>query len=145
MGWVSRSSLRHTDWLEPHEQRLFDRQSSVDQQHAYQVASWLLARGHHDRILIRAALLHDIGKAGPRITVIHRIVWVITGRFGLFLRQPLALRSRAFRHLADHARIGASVLQNAQSDPRVVALVSGHPLADDVERARLLHRADDAV
>lgn len=145
MGWRTARPIRYADWLESRERPLFEGQSRVDQQHAFQVAGWLLARGHHDRILIRAALLHDIGKAGPRITVPHRIAWVISGYLGNAARQVLASRWRAFQHLANHPRIGGTLLQSADSDLRVVALVAGHPLPADVERMRLLRQADDAI
>lgn len=126
-------------WLKGGERRLFEAQGKADRRHAVRVACRLLAAGHSDALLVRAALLHDVGKAGAGIQVWHRVAWVLLG--GLVRRS----RARPFVALANHPSIGATMLRAAGADPRVVALVAGHPLPGDEERARLLAWADDSV
>ena len=109
------------------------------------VACWLLAKGHSDRLLIKAALLHDVGKAGGGVTVFHRVIWVLMGRFTPGWRRKVITRGGPWQVLADHAVIGASRLRTARSDPRVIALVSGRGLIGDEARTRLLAQADDSV
>jgi len=108
------------------------------------VACLLLARGHADDLLIRAALLHDVGKADARILLWHRVVWVVAAWVPVG-RRWLAARDGAWRVLADHAAIGAARLAAAGADARLVALVRGRVLAGDEPRLALLAAADDAV
>lgn len=105
----------------------------------------LLARGHADALLIRAALLHDVGKADGGIGIHHRVLWVLLGRLSPGLRLIAVRRGGAWAALANHAAIGASRLEGIGSDPRVIALVSGRALPGDEHRAELLRAADDAV
>jgi hypothetical protein len=109
------------------------------------VAHLLLARGHSDRLLIRAALLHDVGKTGRGVTIAHRVSWVLAGRASRRLQRRLAALGGGWRALADHAAIGANRLRDAGVDARIVALVAGRPLAGDEPRLALLEAADDAV
>ena len=132
-------------WLTGPEQRLFYDQSAADQRHALQVAHLLLARGHSDRLLIRAALLHDVGKSGRGVGLFHRVAWVLAGRVSRRLQPWLAQMGGGWRALADHAAVGASRLRAAGVEARLVALVAARPLPGDEPRLALLHAADDAV
>src|SRR5688572_10858585 len=105
-------------WLTGPEQRLFFGQSATDQRHALRVAHLLLARGHPDRLLIRAALLHDVGKSGRGVTLVHRVSWVVAGRLSPRLAAALARLGGGWRALADHATVGGSRLHGAGVDPR---------------------------
>ena len=145
MGLLPAPSLRTRQWLNRAELALFEEQSRADRRHAERVAALLLARGHSDPLLLRAALLHDLGKAGRGVTLSSRVLWVLAGRASPRLRATLARRGGAWAALADHAAVGASRLRAAGVDPRVVALVAEHPLPGDEHRARLLAEADDAV
>jgi hypothetical protein len=133
------------DWLGRAELALFLEQSEVDQRHASRVARLLMTRGHVDKLLIQAALLHDVGKAGGGIRLWHRIGWVLLGRLAPGPRSALARRGGTWAALAGHETIGAARLHSAGADPRLVGLVGGRPLPGDEHRARLLRAADDAV
>ncbi|HEY3110729.1 MAG TPA: hypothetical protein VGL23_18365, partial [Chloroflexota bacterium] len=80
LGLRRAPALDPGDWLDRSEAELFYGQALADQRHAARVATWLVARGHVDRLLIQAALLHDVGKAVAPIGLWQRIVWVIAGR-----------------------------------------------------------------
>jgi hypothetical protein len=133
------------DWLERAEVELFVGQALPDQRHATRVAGWLLARGHVDRLLIQAALLHDVGKAAAPIGLWQRVLWVVAGRLAPGLRGWLAGRGRGWRALAAHQPLGAERLRAIGAEPRLVGLVAGRPLPGDEPRAALLAAADDAV
>jgi hypothetical protein len=132
-------------WLAGPEQGAFYGQSVVDQRHALRVAHLLLARGHSDRLLIRAALLHDVGKSDRGVRLIHRVGWVLAGRVSGRLQAHLARLGGGWRALADHAPVGASRLRAAGVESRLVALVGGRPLPGDEPRLELLAAADEAV
>jgi hypothetical protein len=132
-------------WLRGDERRLFDGQADADRRHAIRVACRLLAAGHSDELLIRTALLHDVGKSGERIALAHRVAWVLVGRFARRLRPMLVRRGGAWAALAGHPAIGASRLRAIGSDVRLVALVAGRPLPGDEVRGQLLSEADDSV
>jgi hypothetical protein len=132
-------------WLERPLADLFYGQAPPDQRHASRVAAWLVARGHVDRLLIQAALLHDVGKAAAPIGLWQRVVWVIVGRAAPRRRGWLASRGGGWRALAAHQAIGAGRLRAIGADPRLAGLVAARPLPGDEHRAELLARADDAV
>ncbi len=132
-------------WLSGAELGLFFGQAAADQRHAVRVACHLLAGGHADRLIIQAALLHDLGKADARIGLWQRVAWVVVLRLMPSVRVWLVARGGAWRVLADHAAIGAARLQAAGSDWRLVSLVGGRALPGDEHRAALLAAADDAV
>jgi hypothetical protein len=117
----------------------------ADRRHAARVAAWLVARGHVDRLLIQAALLHDVGKALAPIGLWQRVAWVVVGRLAPGRRGWLAGRGGGWRALAAHQATGAERLRAAGAEPRLVALVAGRPLAGDERRAALLCQADDSV
>jgi hypothetical protein len=140
LGWAPTPPFDDGRWLRGPERKLFLQQADADRRHAVRVACRLLAAGHSDDLLIRAALLHDVGKSGVAIRVWHRVGWVLAGR----LRTRLTVVG-AFRALANHPSIGAARLRSIGADPRLVGLVGGHPLPGDEERGRLLAWADDSV
>lgn len=131
-------------WLAERERGLFFDQSGADQRHALRVAHLLLARGHTDRLLVRAALLHDVGKSGRGVSLAARVTWVLAARLSTRVRARMA-RLSSWRPLADHAAVGAGRLRAAGVDARLVALVGGQPLPGDEHRLAMLAAADDAV
>lgn len=135
------------------EQALFFAQESGDQAHAIEVARRLEAQGGVDEILVRAALLHDVGKA-PGVALPYRVLLVLLERLApgrLRALSPdrhglLAPLARA----AHHPEIGARYAAAAGCAPEVVALIRHHqrrrppleaPLAARLAR---LQAVDDA-
>ena len=140
--------------LSDSERALFDRLPRADRLHAVRVARRLTQAGLTDRALLKAALLHDVGKAGQGIRLPHRVVRVL-----LRLAAPAWLAAVAadpagwhqpFYALAHHAEMGALWIAGLGSDPLTVALVRYHDapacpptLADHADLWRALHDADD--
>lgn len=133
------------------ERALFLRLSRADQSHSLKVWRVLRARGFEDAPLLRAALLHDVGKVDSGITVFHRVAVVLLGRFAPALLAWLATRGERVRWLRPiyvstrHAAIGARKLTELGASPLVVELVARHhesPLPTDDEWLNELRRAD---
>jgi hypothetical protein len=91
-------------WLpEPHLQDAFFAQTRADQRHGFAAALHVVARRPDRTDLIRAALVHDIGKRHARFGPLGRVFASISIR----LRLPLTTRMTLYR---DHGRLGAAEL-----------------------------------
>lgn len=91
-------------WLpEPHIQKAFFGQSRADQRHGFAAALHVVAQRPDRTDLIRAALVHDIGKRHARLGPLGRVMASVAIR----LRLPLSARMALYR---DHGRLGASEL-----------------------------------
>jgi HD superfamily phosphodiesterase len=91
----------------------------------------LLATGYSDPELLRAALLHDAGKADcrARVGITHRVLRVLLKRFAPGLLGRLATgRPRSHRlYLAEHhARLGAEAARHAGASERCCWLIANH-------------------
>lgn len=154
---LSAQAWQHVaDRLSPAELALFRRFAPSDQVHSYRVMQTLLAAGHDDPHLLKAALLHDVGKTRVRLYLWDRVL-VVLGK--AFLPNKMAAWGqgrpsgwrKAFVVKANHAAWGAEMAEQAGSDPAVVALIHYHQddLAAVPETAvsrhllRLLQWADD--
>lgn len=119
---------------------MFWSQQVADQRHALETARRLAAARPDDKELIRAGLLHDIGKTEVRISALGRTLATLGDLAGL----PLPDRYRKYR---DHGEIGSRALAELGAEPLVVAFAALHPegppagVADD--RWQLLLSADD--
>ena len=103
----------------PLERDMFWGQPKADQRHGLEAAR-VVAAGHPGRDdLIRAALLHDIGKRHARLGPFGRSWAVLRRRIGL---EPT---SRMAYYLA-HGRIGADELAAAGAEPLVVSYTRHH-------------------
>jgi putative nucleotidyltransferase with HDIG domain len=91
------------DWLSRDAAALFFAQKNADQRHGHHAALTLVADGIHDRDVVMAALLHDIGKRHSSLGLIGRSVASVL----ILLRLPLSERMRTYR---DHGMVGAREL-----------------------------------
>lgn len=132
--------------LTPEAQRLFRRQAAQDQRHALAVYRVLYENGHTNPHLLAAALLHDVGKAAAPLSVWHRTLIVLLGRFAprllddLGLGEPTGWRTPFVTH-ARHAETGARWAEEAGCSPLTVTLIRRHherPVARSAEEDRLL-------
>ena len=127
--------------LPPASARLFFAQNAMDQAHALEVARRVQAEVPERSDLIRAALLHDVGKRHAGLGVIGRSIASMLA----ILRLPKPRRARAY---LDHGRLGAKDLKDVGEGDLVIRFAGGHhgPAPADVEPAawRVLEDADDA-
>lgn len=130
-------------WLDGRtEARAFWEQPGADQRHGLAAARYVSRAAPDRRDLIRAALLHDVGKRHARLGLIGRSLAGAARMLGV------PARGR-FRVYLDHGPIGADELGRAGAEPVVVTFTRHH---HDEERPpqladrdwRVLHAADRA-
>lgn len=124
-------------YLSPVERDLFARMEPADQRHSIGVLRSLLAMGVEDSHLLKAGLLHDVGKSRCRIGIVYRTIAVLL--VALFGGLPPILTWQSeegfwmpFYVLENHPRLGACMLARAGCDERVWRLAELHQL--DPER-----------
>lgn len=112
---------------------IFQRFSNNDKQHAIRVLRLLQQREQRDPSLLKAALLHDVGKARTRLSVLDRCLIVLASRlvperaqaWGHNTREPFGWR-KAFVTKEQHPAWGADSAIAAGSDAQTVALIRWH-------------------
>jgi putative nucleotidyltransferase with HDIG domain len=107
------------EWLSLDAAALFFAQANADQRHGHHAALTLVADGIHDRDVVMAALLHDIGKRHSRLGLIGRSVASVL----ILLRLPLSERMRTYR---DHGMVGARELAMLSMPSIVVDFAMHH-------------------
>lgn len=133
--------------LTPAERRLFATMDSADQRHCLDVYSLLREWGHEDEDLLRAALLHDVGKGLARVRLWHRVAIVLANvvRRRIVDRlqsdRPASWRYPFYVHRM-HAELGARLAEGSGCRPRVVDLIRNHDVGHGDDLAEALHRAD---
>lgn len=128
--------------LPPAERRLYLAMDSRDRRHACDVAKAVLAHDPAARSeMVRAALLHDVGKAGRPYRVIERIL------VHLLPDRPLPAEPRldglrgAMQMKVHHQAYGAEMIRAAGGSEAVARLVARHHVAGG--EAELLRRIDE--
>jgi hypothetical protein len=149
--------------LSGRERALFQSMSLADKRHALAMWRTLLDAGQADRELLKAALLHDVGKNlradGTRrawgIPLPHRVLIVLleAWRPGLLSRladaHPRSI-FHPFHVYLEHPRHGAALAQAAGCSPLTVSLIRRHheppetatPRSREDKLLALLQRAD---
>ncbi len=121
---------------------LYLRMDPRDRHHAGEVAKALLMRHPEvSELLVRAALLHDVGKAGRPYRVGERVaVHLLSGR-EVPPEPRLSGLAGALQIKRHHQRYGAEMIREAGGSEALARLVAGHHQAGG--DAELLRRIDD--
>ena len=134
---------------------LFRRMQPSEQFHAYQILKRLETDGQNNPDLLRAALLHDVGKILQPLSIFDRILIVLGKHFfrGAALRWaegPARGLRRPFVVSAQHAEWGADLAFQAGGNSRTVELIRHHqdprlpnPGSDTERLLAALQAADD--
>lgn len=121
------------------EHSLFWAQAVADQRHALETMRRASTRTA-DPTILRAALLHDVGKGGVGLGAFGRSVATVLDALGL----PMTARMTRYRR---HGEIGAGLLERLGVEPIAVDFARRHPDADpgsaDPEAWQILLAADD--
>jgi hypothetical protein len=136
--WQSlKRSPRDHDWdvtskiLSSEELDLIKQLPAADQNHSLRVFHSLLSQGEEDPDLLKAALLHDLGKIRYPLRRWERVLVVLlTGIFPQRVKgwgegKPVGLR-RPLVVIRQHPHWGAELAQAAGSNPRTVWLIRNH-------------------
>ena len=116
--------------LSLNEMHLWTKSEREDQQHSLVVLKRLLnIMPDAGQAAQAAALLHDIGKIESDLGTFLRVVATVVGP-----------RTKRFAKYHDHERIGLKMLEEADSSPEIIALVSGN---GDPKLVAILALADD--
>lgn len=114
-------------------------QPVADQRHAHDCARHVAARMTHRPDLVRAALLHDIGKRHARLGAIGRSVATVAAALGI--RGPAS-----FDRYTRHGPVGAEELAAAGAERLVVDFTAAHhgprPATIPADDWALLQQAD---
>ncbi|MHB1414665.1 MAG: HD domain-containing protein [Chloroflexota bacterium] len=139
------------DHLTPAEHALFLRLPPAYQRHSVAVWQRLRAQGERNPDLLRAALLHDVGKSRAQLTLGHRVLIVLLERFAPGVLRALARGEgasgwrAAFQVHDRHALIGARLAADAGAPEVAITLIANHhcpPSPRDDDALRALRRAD---
>jgi len=106
-------------WLPPGPAEAFFAQGEADQRHGYHAGLMVVAAGVHDREVIMAALLHDVGKRHARLGIIGRSIASVL----ILLRLPLTQRMQAYR---DHGILAARELAGLTVPSLVIDFAMHH-------------------
>ena len=132
VAWVPTQELGLlNEYLTPLQAELFLRMPRCDQRHGLDVFYALRRKQHHDRDLLVAALLHDVGKSGGGLRLWHRVLIVLIRALRtplldrLASEEPRSWRYPFFVH-QQHPELGAELAQAAGCSPATVELIRRH-------------------
>lgn len=135
-------------YLSPEQLALFRSMPVNDRRHALEVLHRILTAGHSEPDLLRAALLHDAGKARAAAGLATRVAVVLLARIDPRLVDLLARRGgTGWRHSLylywHHAEFGATLAASAGSSHKVYDLIANHSHGSADPLAQALHEADE--
>lgn len=145
-------------YLSVQETALFYKMNVYDQRHVINVAysaEKLAKKGKIDKsLLLRAALLHDVGRSADFICLWDKVVFVLLSAMpAVFLQKAaksgrggfIGRRRKALYICLNHAEVGAQKLEQI-GQIKLAQIVRRHhdkPSKDDSEELTLLRRADE--
>lgn len=117
--------------LDEQELELFNSLTTYDRQHSIRVAkdveNIIISEniiGERKNILIKSALLHDIGKSKAKFFIIDRVILVLIRK--LYGNKICSLNNNKIKVYYNHAYIGYEILKKLGLPDRVLFLVKNH-------------------
>ena len=132
--------------LGPSLETLFWQMDRCDQRHGLDVYHTLHKAGHRDAALLQAALLHDVGKAGGGLTLVHRVTVVLLEKHAPHLLERWTQDGRTWRaplvRHVQHAQLGAQWVLEADISPQAAEWIRRHHTDPTDDRLAALQWAD---
>lgn len=113
-------------YLSQEEALLFQSLRVGEQRHSLNIAYNCLEESPNNPVLIKAALLHDVGKINSNLTLIHKSLVV------LVLKLPIpegilpGFIQKSLYYKRQHPNLGAEILENIGTEASVVFLTRHH-------------------
>ncbi|SCY27646.1 HD domain-containing protein [Alkaliphilus peptidifermentans] len=130
-------------YLNEKEQQLFYKLRASEQVHSSKVAYGCQSEAPTNTNLIKAALLHDVGKIDSNLTLINKSLVVIVSKLGIkndllpgFLKKSVYFKNQ-------HAKIGYDYLKTIDTDPDILKLVRDHHDISDDPDIKILQKHDN--
>lgn len=126
-----------SDYLSPAEIIIYNKLPRADRKHATNVAYNLLNSFPHDFNLIKAGLLHDIGKTLRPLNVIEKTFAVLLSIYFPGIVTRLSVKKNSFLHIyLQHAEIGFDIAHSLCLDNDILFLIKNHH-KNDLQDKRL--------
>lgn len=123
---------------------LFSRLDAAEREHAVGVANCVATAQHGaNQVLLRAALLHDIGKLGFANNALWRIVSHLFPARDVPAEPRLSGLAGVRQAARHHAEYGRALILAAGGDPEVARLVGAHHDPGDDLDAKALRDCDE--
>lgn len=134
-------------YLNSEELALFLKLPRHEKRHAIDTARTIIKMNVKENkgILIKAALLHDIGKTEPASGIIMKSILVLIDKIFPRICFRLSKRFRVFNTYYNHPQIGACLLEKTNTENKVKLLVRYHHSEKnaDIEGMDILKKADN--
>ncbi|MDI6619137.1 MAG: HDIG domain-containing protein [Clostridiales bacterium] len=131
-------------YLNKKEYDLFMKLPPYERAHALNTAFTVQGFGDIDNkeIIVKAALLHDIGKVGSGIGIFGKSILVLTDKFFPDFSHKLSQKIDMFKIYYKHPEIGAKLLESIGTDKKVILLVENHHSNKYIKGIEYLKKAD---
>lgn len=133
-------------YLNSKEKELFAKLPLHEKRHAVDTASTIIKYDvkNDKHLLIKSALLHDIGKVERRVGILKKSILVLMDKLMPELSKTLSFRYSMFNTYYNHPEIGAELLRRLNTEEKVILLVRYHHSVKcvDIENIDLLKKAD---
>lgn len=118
------------EYLDAPQLELFCSMSPLDQHHGWAVFRSLREAAETESSLLRAALLHDVGKSIGPVRIWHRVIGVLANALAPRFWEMIDGKSGTWRYTfyvhRHHAVLGAELAREAGCSPEAVWLIAHH-------------------
>ncbi|KAB3530446.1 HDIG domain-containing metalloprotein [Alkaliphilus serpentinus] len=131
------------EYLTPNERALFYRLRVGEQVHSVKVAYGCYQEKPTNRKLIKAALLHDVGKVESNLNIFNKVIVVILAKHPVRARLLPFFIKKALFYKNHHPKIAVEFLHQLRLDKDIIYLVENHHKLSTNEDINLIQKYDN--